>query len=205
MSKRDFLDNVRRARNLLVHGRATTDSRKLDPAAFTRAITRAAIWLTPKAVEGFNAADFPELGPARQRALADAVGEFELIARQVPPNAPASDAQIKQAEEALRRALEILANYIATQDEEIQIRDALATLDYPPWIRNWDFEPASDENGEPSVWVTLYADEGAVPPDQLGKRASEMIPRIRAALRNAGVRRWPYLRVWSAREYQTQP
>ena len=205
MSKRAFLDNVRRARNLFVHGRATSDGRNLDPAAVMRAITRAAIWLTPKAVEGFNETDFSELGPTRQPALADAVREFESIARQVPPNAPASDAQINQAGEALRRMLEILANYLATHDEELQIRNALAKVDYPLWVRNWDFEPASDEDGEPSVWVTLYADEDALPPDLLGKRATEMIPKIRAAFKSAGVRRWPYLRVWTAREYQTQP
>lgn len=204
MSKRDFLDNLRRARNLFVHGRATSDSRHLDPAALTRAIIRAAIWLTPRAVEGFNDEDFVELGPARQRALDEAVREFESIARQVPPNAPASDAQVSQAGDALRRMLEILNNYFPTHEEELQIRDALAKLDYPPWVRNWDFEPGSNEYGEPSVWVTLYADESAVP-ELFGKRATEMIPKIRAALGSAGVRRWPYLRVWTALEYQTQP
>lgn len=205
MSKSDFLANFRRARNLFVHGRASTDSRNLDPAAQMRAITRAAIWLTPKAVEGFDAADFPELGPARQTQLADAVREFESVARQVPPGALASDGQIHQAGEALRQMLEILFNYLPTHDEEFQIRSALAKLSYPSWVRNWDFEPASDEDGEPSVWVTLYADEGAVPPDLLGKRAIELIPKIRDAFKSAGVRRWPYLRVWTAREYQTQP
>jgi hypothetical protein len=204
MSKRDFLDNVRVARNLFVHGRATGDSRQLDPAALTQAIIRAAIWLTPKAVESFNEADFVELGPGRQRALGEAVREFDLIARQVRPNSPASDAQVSQAGDALRRLLEILGNYLPTHDEELQIQSAFAKLDYPPWVRNWDFEPGSNEDGEPSVWVTLYADEGAVPPELLGKRATEMIPKIRAALKSAGVRRWPYLRVWTAREYQTQ-
>ncbi len=204
MSKKDFLDNVRLARNLFVHGHATSDSRHLDPAALTRALIRAAIWLTPKAVESFNEADFAELGPVRQRALERAVQEFESIARQVPPDAPASDAQVSQAGDALRRILEILAGYMPTDDEELQIRNALAKLDYPSWVRNWDFESGSNEDGEPSVWVTLYADEGAVSPQLLGRRATEMIPKIRAALRSAGVRRWPYLRVWTALEYQTQ-
>jgi hypothetical protein len=205
MSKRDFLDNIRRARNLFVHGRLTTDSRHLDSVALTRAITRAAIWLTPKAVDGFNEAEFMELGVARQRALREAVREFELIAQQVPPDAPASDAQVSEAGNALKEMLEILADYFSTHDEELQIQDALAKLDYPSWVRNWDFEPGSNEDGEPSVWVTLYADGGAVHPALFGRDTTEMIPKIRAALKNAGVQRWPYVRVWTAREYQTQP
>ncbi len=204
MSKRDFLDNLRLARSLFVHGRATSNSRKLDPAALKQAIIRAAIWLTPKAVEDFNEADFAELGSARQRALGDAVREFELVAGQVPQDAPPSDAQVSQAGDALRRILEIVGNYLPAHEEELQIQNALAHLDYPSWVRNWDFEPGSNGDGEPSLWVTLYADDGAVPPELLGKRATDMIPMIRAALKGAGVRRWPYLRVWTAREYQTQ-
>ena len=205
MSKRDFLLNVRLAGNLLEHARVTTDSRHLDPAALASAITRAAIWLSPKAVEGFSEADFVELGPARQRALADAVRAFESVARQVPPAGPATENQVIQAEDALRRILNILASYVPAHEEEAEIRRALAAVEFPSWVRNWDFEPGSDEDGGPSVWVTLYTDESAVPPDLLGKRATEMIPKIRAALKSAGVRRWPYLRVRTAREYQTQP
>ena len=85
MNKRDFLDNLRVARNLFVHGRVTTDSRHLNSAALAQALTRAAIWLTPSSVKGFRADDFQELGMAQQQALADAVQEFERVARQAPP------------------------------------------------------------------------------------------------------------------------
>src|SRR6266404_5341433 len=101
MSKRDFLDNLRVARNLLVHGRVTIDSRHLDAAALTQALTRAAIWLTPSAVKGFHADDFQELGATQQRALSDAVKEFQCIAKQVPPDAPATDQQFNDAKAAL--------------------------------------------------------------------------------------------------------
>ncbi len=73
MSKRDFLDNVRVARNLFVHPRVYTDSRHLDPAALTQTLVRAAIWLTPSSVKGFRADEFPEIGPDRQRELAEAI------------------------------------------------------------------------------------------------------------------------------------
>jgi hypothetical protein len=202
MSKRDFLDNLRVARNLFVHGGVTTDSRHLDPAASTRALTRAAIWLTPSAVKGFRAEDFQELGTADQRALADAVQEFERVATQVPPDAPATEQQFREAKAALEKVLTILGNYLPNHEEATPIRNALGSLDFPPWVLNWDYEVGSDEDGVPAVWVTLYADEKAVPPDQLGRRASEMIPKFRSALTAAGIRRWPYIRMRTAQEHK---
>ena len=202
MSKKDFLDNVRVARNLFVHGGVTTDSRHLDAAVATQALTRAAIWLTPSSVKGFRADDFQELGAAQQRALADAVQEFERVARQVPPDAPATDQQFSEAQAALERILTILGNYLPSHEEATQIRTALAMLDFPPWVLNWDYEVGSDEDGVPAVWVTLYADERAVPPDQFGRRASEMIPKLRSSLTAAGIRGWPYLRMRTAKEYK---
>jgi len=205
MGKRDFLDNLRLAGSLFANARLATDSRHLDPTALARAINRAAIWLTPRATEGFDEADFAELGSTGQQELASSVRKFESVARLVPSNGPATDAQVKEGGEVLQQILGILANYLPTHDEERQIRNALAKVDYPSWVRNWNFEPASNEDGEPSVSVTLYIDEAAIPPEQLGERAIEMLPRIRAALKAAGVRRSPYLRIWTAHEYQTQP
>jgi hypothetical protein len=202
MSKRDFLDNLRVARNLFVHGGVTTDSRHLDPVALARALARAAIWLTPTSVKGFRADDFQELGTAQQRALADAVQDFERVARQVPPDVPATDQQFTEAKAALERILAILANYLPSHEETTRIPNALAALDFPPWVLNWDYEVGSDEDSGPAIWVTLYADERAVPPDQFGRRASEMIPKLRSALTTAGIRRWPYIRMRTGREYK---
>jgi hypothetical protein len=202
MSKRDFLDNLRVARNLLVHGGVTTDCRRLDSAALSRALTRAAIWLTPSSVKGFRPADFSELGAPKQQALADAVQEFERVARQVPPDAPATNDQFSEAKAALESVLAILGNYLPSHEEDTEIRTALATVDFPTWVLNWDYEVGSDEDGVPALWVTLYADENAVPPDQFGRRASAIIPELRSALTAAGIRRWPYIRMRTSREYQ---
>jgi hypothetical protein len=202
MSKRDFLDNLRVARNLFVHGGVTTDSRHLDADGLARALMRAAIWLTPSAVKGFRADDFQELGADQRRALADAVREFERVAKQVPADAPATDQQFREGRAGFEKILTILGNYLPTPEEGTQIRTALANVDFPPWVLNWDYEVGSDEDGGPAVWVTLYADERAVPPDQFGRRASEMIPKLRSALTAAGARRWPYLRLRTAREYK---
>ncbi len=63
MSKQDFLNNFRIARNLFVHPRVTMDSSHLEPHELEQKLARAAIWLTPRSVQGFNASDFPELLP----------------------------------------------------------------------------------------------------------------------------------------------
>ncbi|MGH3626416.1 MAG: hypothetical protein ACRDRL_03095, partial [Sciscionella sp.] len=89
-SKRVFLANFRIARNLFVHGRVAADSPTIDAAAIERTLARAAIWLTPKSVSGFNAADFPELGTTRQQELLSAVQSFLAVAREVPSEGPAT-------------------------------------------------------------------------------------------------------------------
>ncbi len=202
MSKRDFLDNLRVARNLIAHGDVNADSQRLDPDASARALTRAAIWLTPSAVKGFSADDFPELGAGQQGALAHAVQEFEGIARQVPTDAPATDQQFNEAKAALERMLVILQSYLPSHDEGTQIGTALATLPFPTWVLNWDYEVGSDEDGVPAVWVTVYADERSVAPDEFGRRASELIPKLRSALRATGIDRWPFIRMRTGREYK---
>ena len=81
----------------------------------------------------------------------------------------------------------ILGNYLPSHEEANQIRTALATLDFPSWVLNWDYEVGSDEDGVPAVWVTLYADERTIPPDQFGRHASEMIPKLRSTLTASGI------------------
>ena len=98
--------------------------------------------------------------------------------------------------------LTILGNYLPSREEAAQVRTALGSVDFPPWVLNWDYEIGGDHADDPAVWVTLYADEGAIPPDQLGRGASEMIPKIHSALTAAGSRRWPYIRMRTAREYR---
>ena len=202
MSKRGFLDNLRVARNLLMHGGVTAGSRHLDAAALATALTRSAIWLTPFAVRGFRADDFQELGPAQQRALADAVRQFERVAAQVPPGVPATNEELGEATARLEKILAILDNYLPGDEEAAQIRTALGTVDFPTWVLNWDYETGSDEDGFPAVWVTLYADEAAVPPDQFGRRATQIIPKLHSALRAAGIHRWPYIRMRTGREHK---
>ena len=103
MAKQDFLPNFRIARNLFAHQRVETDGSNPDQAALERRLGRAAVWLTPKSVKGFNADDFPELGVDRQRELQAAVQDFLEVAKVVPPKEPATPEQLSKGKAAFAK------------------------------------------------------------------------------------------------------
>ena len=172
LAKRDFLTNLRIARNLFGHPRVDADSAVsavIDTAAIADRLVSAALWLTPRAVAGFNAADFPELGPDRQAELLTAVQDFLAVATQVPPDKPATQEQYGNASVAFAKILEILTAYLQVPDEAKQVEAALQSVEFPPWVLNWDYELASDSAGASAVWVDVFADEQALPKTQLGR------------------------------------
>src|SRR2546425_220793 len=136
MANQVFLTNSRIARNLFIHPRLDGIGSGLDPQATAQRLAKAAIWLTPKSVAGFNAADFPELGPDRQRALQDAVQAFLAVANQVPADQAATVEQYGQSSAALAKMLEILAPYLATPEEGRRVAQALQGISFPPWVVN---------------------------------------------------------------------
>lgn len=202
-SKRDFLLNFRIARNLFGHPqKVAADSPTIDTKAISSTLTRAAIWLTPKSVAGFNVDDFLELGPDRQAELRAAVQSFKAVADQVPPDKPATDEQYGNASVAFARILAILAPYLPVPDEAKQVEAALREVEFPPWVVNWDYELDSDSDGVAAVWVNVFADEKAVPQRQLGREAYELTSKVRQAFDAKQVRRWPYIRMRTALEHK---
>jgi len=205
MAKQEFLDSFRIARNLFFHPRVETDSSQLDPQALELMIARAAIWLTPKSVSGFNPADFAELGSERQRALQTAVQEFVAVASQVPPNEPATPEQLKSARAAFVKMLGILNPYIPSLRDGENVEEVLERVQsqLPPWVVNWDYELGSDADDAPAVWINLFVDESTAPRKEFGRLASRMSADILQALSAAGSSRWPYVRIRTAMEHKT--
>ncbi len=201
-SKQDFLTNFRLARNLFVHPRVATDSASLDQDSIKRMVVRAALWLTPKSVAGFNAAHFPELGADRQLELQRLVKEFREIAASVPPNKPATGDQYDKARPIFLKLLEILDPYLFSPQEGKQVEEALKNVAFPPWALNWDYELGSDPDGTPSVLVTIFVDDESLPRRELGRFASSMTSKIHAALNEVGSQRWPNIIVRAAVEHK---
>ncbi len=203
MAKQEFLNNFRIARNLFFHPRVATDDSNLDPQVREQKIARAAIWLTPKSVTGFKADDFPELGIDRQRELQAAVQEFLRAANQVPPKAPASPDQLVQGKTAFEKMLQLLLPYLPAPEEGEKVEEALQSVEFPPWLVNWDYELGNDEDGAPAVWVILYADESCAPRREFGRVASRLNAKIYEALTAVGSNSWPYVRMRTAFEHKT--
>jgi hypothetical protein len=202
MAKQEFLANLRIARNLFAHPHVQTDSPHINPQALEHALARAAIWLTPKSVKGFNVDDFRELGPQRQPELQDAVSEFLLVANEVPPSEPATAAQLAKAKEALAKILSLLKAYLPTPQEGAQIEEALRQVDFPPWVVNWDYELGSDQDEAPAVWINLFVDQDSAPRSEFGRFAAKATTQIQQALLAAGCNRWPYIRLRTAVEHK---
>lgn len=201
-SKRTFLTNLRIARNLFVHGKVVADSPEVDTSAVDRTLTRAAIWLTPKSVSAFNAADFPELGANRQQELLSAVQSFLAVAREVPSGEPATAEQCGNAAVAFSKILTILDPYLPMPDEARSVEAALRTVKFPAWVVNWDYELGSDADGVPAVWVDVFADDQTLPMAKLGRAASDLTTSIRQAFQATQIDRWPYVRLKTAVEHK---
>lgn len=193
MSKSEFLMNIRTARRLFENQRGEE----------TGDLSRVSAWLTPKSVEHFNAADFPELGE-RQADLQDAVLAFRTIATEVPANDADVDEQLGNARVAFERILKILDAYLPAHQEGRDVEAAVSAIQFPDWIVTWDFELGSDDAETPSVWLNLYADEESAPKGKLGVEAARLTQALRASLAEARINRWPYVRLRSAQKHKAR-
>lgn len=202
-TRRSFLDNLRVARNLFAHPQVHTDSAEIDAEKTAIALARAAIWLTPRSVAGFDIADFPELTEGQQIELQAAVKDFLSVANQVPADKPATIEQYRSACSTLQSILSLLNSYLPRHDESREIEMALQKVEFPPWVVNWDFELASDSEGMETVWVNVFGDEEAMPWTQLGRVSLELRGKVRDALYDARIARYPYIRMRTAQEHKS--
>jgi hypothetical protein len=96
MAKSEFFSNVRTAVRSLAP-RVEADNPYTDSTRLERALRGATVWLTPKAVEGFEIKDFGDLPPGERNALAEHVRKFLKVARTVAPQEAAAPEQLREA------------------------------------------------------------------------------------------------------------
>jgi hypothetical protein len=130
------------------------------------------------------------------------VQTFKAVASQVPADKPPTKEQYGSAATPFIAILNILSPYLPTPEESKKVERALRKVPFPPWVVNWDYELGTSEEGDPAVWVVVFA-EGAVARSDYGRFGSQIIPIIRQALEAEGVGRWPYIRLRTATEYKT--
>ena len=88
--REEFFLDVRRSARTLQKPNVEADSDAVDTDAIAKILHRAAQWLTPKVVVHYDPDDFADWQAEQQDRLRLAVEEFRRIARQVPPDQPAT-------------------------------------------------------------------------------------------------------------------
>ena len=204
MSRQEFLDNFRVARNLFLHSQVSATGPRLDPGPTERTPARADIWLTPASVKGFAGDDFAELGADGQRELGDAVHDFEVAASHASPSQPVTDAHYQAAAAAFQAIMKILDPFLPTRGEAATVHDAIQTVDFPDSVVNWDYALGRDADDTPAIWVTAFVDQSTVTGNQLGRLVLDLTAKLRRALSAAGFTWWPYVNVRSVAEYMAR-
>jgi hypothetical protein len=199
MAKLEFLKNLRRARNLFVH-RVEVDSPTLDADAIARSLATSVLWLTPSAIEGFDPDDFQEMSVDEREALAGAVDRFRQIAASVPNDQPATDTQIAEGTAAFREILQLLSRYIELDRESAEIRRIVMSLKFPTGVLTWEFEIGADSTGDPALWLWIIVDDAVADDGEFPRFSADIQDRIRRALRERRIERWPYIRFRTASE-----
>lgn len=148
-SRDAFLSNLRDAVGFL-SPRGQVNGIRLGRDYLEAALRRATAWLTPRAVDGFRAEDFPDYGEADRRRLADAVAAFRAAAGRI--------------DAAIGPFLDIL-DILGPDLEGFDLYRALKRQqpDFPPYVRDFAVRIGEDWSGDPAAWVWIIAtDESTV-------------------------------------------
>jgi hypothetical protein len=103
--REQFILDVRRAVRLEQKPIVATDSEMINPDAVSRALQRAALWLTPKTVENYDPAEFTALSQDLQDSLRSAVDAFLAAAKTVPSDKAGTAVQFKDGLAAFERLI----------------------------------------------------------------------------------------------------
>ena len=113
--REEFILDVRRSARMLQKPNVEADSDAVDTDAIAKILHRAALWLTPKVVEHYDPDDFADEQADQQNRLRLAVEEFRRIARQVPPDQPATVDQFMEGAERLRELIKVLGSMVLAE------------------------------------------------------------------------------------------
>jgi hypothetical protein len=188
MTRDEFLLNLRTAAQFL-SPTVQVNGIRLDPGYLEDVLRGATIWLTPKAVEGFDPDDFAELSADDRQRLIRAVEQFREIASQVPRDAPATDQQIREAAPAFISILTIVRPYL----EMFKIYHALKRESFPDYVKDFAVKVGEDSTGDPAAWIwVIIADR--VGGREFITKVPEVRERVEEALRRERIDLYPYLR-----------
>ena len=114
--REEFILDVRRSARTLQKPNVEADSDAIDTDAIAKILHRAALWLTPKVVEHYDPEDFTGWPKEQQTRLRLAIDEFCRVARQVPPDQPATVDQFMQGTERFRDLIHVLGKMVRSRN-----------------------------------------------------------------------------------------
>lgn len=202
MAIKDFWISIRAAAKLR-SPQAVVDSPRLDARRIESILRDATLWLTPKAVEGYDQNDFDFLSEEERRQLSKSVEQFRATASKVPSNAPASDEQIREAIPLFKNILEIirpdkyndLESLILGKKIEREVSGKL-----PQWVRELIFEAGYDVSGAPALWIWVEVDDKALDEKEIFRHFDSIREELRTAAFRICPDRWPFIRLREASE-----
>lgn len=193
MAKPEFLDHVKTAARFL-SPRVETDNASLDGRSLEQRLVRAAVWLSPSAVKGFDVRDFSELPTEERARLRESVERFRQAAEQVPPDQPATDAQLQAGLSAFLELLRVLRPYLGADRELRRLGDALQSVAFPEYVVGLNYRIGADSSGgTPAVWVWVIVEDKVVADKSFAQKTAHVRELIEKALRQAEIQRWPYV------------
>jgi hypothetical protein len=196
MSLNEFWTNVCRGAGPIVPP-VVADSPRFDRQSIESALRRATLWLTPRAVDGFDESDFPFLGDVERVRLSKLVSDFRDAAAKVSPTTPA-------APDVAGRGLHLFAEIVEMLELDRygdadayklgkEIERALRPYQ-PAALAELRFNSGLDHTGDPALWIWAFLSEEVSSNDDTFLRAARELREIlRNIARRAAPDRWPYI------------
>ncbi len=195
MALRDFWVSARTGMRLLIWT-ATVDSPRLDSGAIERVLRRETLWLTPRAVAGFNEADFTFLPDAERTRLNQLVTEFREIASRVSLATAANDDEVAQALPLFRDIIGMLEfdRYGDAEAYKIgkQVEHSIGAT-RPAELAELRFYTGADNTGDPSIWIWAILKDEAAAKAVFGRVTRSIRELLTEAANEAAPTLWPYV------------
>ena len=202
MAIEEFWLNIRTAVRL-GSTRAVVDSPSLDAGMIERILRDINLWLTKRAVEGYDSSEFDFLSEDERLRLTESIERFRAVAEHVPGNGPATPQQEKDASRAFREILAIVRPDKYDSVEAFKIGKKIERMvadKRPGWVHDLVFETDLDASGDPALWIWVVADDEAVKRKDFRDQLATVEERLREATSRESPERWPYIRLRTVSE-----
>jgi hypothetical protein len=141
MACEEFIDNLRLASRMLNSSKVSSEQNAQTDAYLATKLHAADLWLTPKAVEGYDAADFTDWPKKERDELGKEIAAFRAIAGEVPANKPATKTQTNQARKHLERAIQIARTQLVHEwlgAQQTMMGEAISAAEAKGWYFQMD-------------------------------------------------------------------